>query len=72
MPSKDSALARLNKARNALPGLFDTVANYTETVESGGATLYRARFAGFTSKDAACSACTRLKKAKFDCLALQN
>ena len=72
MPSKDSALARLNKARNALPGLFDTVANYTETVESGGATLYRARFAGFTSKDAAWSACTRLKKAKFDCLALQN
>ena len=72
MPSKNSALARLEKARSALPGLFDTVANYTETVESGGATLYRARFAGFTSKDAAWGACARLKKAKFDCLALQN
>ena len=72
MPSKNSALARLEKARSTLPGLFDTVANYTETVESGGATLYRARFAGFTSKDAAWSACARLKKAKFDCLALQN
>ena len=72
MPSKNSALARLEKARSALPGLFDTVANYTETVESGGATLYRARFAGFASKDAAWGACARLKKAKFDCLALQN
>ena len=72
MPSKNSALARLEKARSALPGLFDTVANYTETVESGGATLFRARFAGFASKDAAWGACARLKKAKFDCLALQN
>ncbi|WP_075996226.1 D-alanyl-D-alanine carboxypeptidase [Salaquimonas pukyongi] len=72
MPSKHSALARLEKARSALPGLFDTVANYTETVESGGTTLYRARFAGFTSKDAAWGACSRLKKAKFDCLALKQ
>ncbi|MCB1384567.1 MAG: D-alanyl-D-alanine carboxypeptidase [Nitratireductor sp.] len=72
MPSKESALARLEKARSALPGTFDRVTNYTETVTSGGETLYRARFAGFASKDAAWGACAKLKKARFDCLALQN
>jgi len=72
MPDKENAIRHLDNARAKLPGLFDDVANYTETVESNGTLLYRARFAGYQSKDAAWNACDRLKKAKIDCLALQQ
>jgi hypothetical protein len=45
---------------------------YTEPVKSGSSTLYRARFAGFASKEAARSACAYLTKQKFNCLAIAN
>nr|WP_269581669.1 D-alanyl-D-alanine carboxypeptidase [Roseibium sp. Sym1] len=43
---------------------------YTEPVESGGQTLYRARFVGFDTKTAAWNACKTLKKAKYACFAI--
>ncbi|WP_419247669.1 serine hydrolase [Roseibium aggregatum] len=43
---------------------------YTEPVESGGQTLYRARFVGFDTKSAAWKACSSLKKAKYACFAI--
>lgn len=43
---------------------------YTEPVESGGQTLYRARFVGFDNKTAAKRACRTLKKAKYACFAI--
>ncbi|MBO6894315.1 MAG: D-alanyl-D-alanine carboxypeptidase [Roseibium sp.] len=43
---------------------------YTEPVESGGKTLYRARFVGFETKSAAKKACRTLKKARYACFAI--
>ena len=51
MPSKENAVSQLEKARSQLPNVLAATVNYTETVEKNGTTLYRARFAGFTSKD---------------------
>jgi D-alanyl-D-alanine carboxypeptidase len=70
--SQVSALRLLSKARSLAPGLLSDVENYTETVEKNGATLYRARFAGFDSKSQAWDACGQLKKKKIACLAVQN
>lgn len=72
MPSLENAIRELEKARKKAPTLLASVANYTETVESNGTTLYRARFAGFASKSEAWGACKALKKKRYDCLALPN
>lgn len=72
MPSKDNAISQLENARKKLPGVLSSTVNYTETVEKNGTKLYRARFAGFTSKDEAWGACSQLKKIKLDCLALEQ
>ncbi len=72
MPSEENAISQLENARKKLPAILASVDNYTETVSKNGSTLYRARFAGFSSKDAAWNACSQLKKAKFSCLALQQ
>lgn len=45
---------------------------FTQAVEKGAATLYRARFSGFSSKQIAWNACTALKKQKISCFALTN
>lgn len=70
--SLDAATELLEKARAKAPNTLSSVANHTETVAKGNATLYRARFAGFSSKDEAWAACDQLKKKKFACLALSN
>ncbi|GIL01601.1 MAG: D-alanyl-D-alanine carboxypeptidase [Alphaproteobacteria bacterium] len=71
-PSRDSALRLLREARAKAPDLLAAVADHTETVAKGSETLYRARFAGFSSKSEAWGACGVLKKKKFACLALAN
>lgn len=70
--TREGAIAMLEKARGKAPKTLSAVVNYTETVDSGGATLHRARFAGFASKSQAWDACGVLKKRKFACLALAN
>lgn len=70
MPNKDNALKQLNSARKKLPAKLGSTTNYTETITKNGTLLYRARFAGFSSKASARSACSSLKKAKIDCLAI--
>ena len=70
--SKQSAMSLLSKAREKAPRLLKSLSNYTETVEKNGDVLYRARFAGFSSKSAAWDACGQLKKQKFACLAVAN
>jgi D-alanyl-D-alanine carboxypeptidase len=47
--------------------LFDAEA-FTEKVEKGGATLWRARFAGFEGGEAQ-QACNSLKRSGFACFA---
>ncbi len=45
---------------------------FTQSVKKGSSTLYRARFGGFETKDAAWNACEALKKKNFGCFALNN
>ncbi len=71
-PSLDGANQLLESARSKVPNALSSVRDHTETVEKGNSTLYRARFAGFASKDDAWSACNQLKKKKFACIALSN
>ncbi|WP_150287716.1 serine hydrolase [Rhabdaerophilum calidifontis] len=48
--------------------LLKSAEPFTEAVEKGGATLYRARFAGFDAEDAQ-AACKALKRSGFQCIA---
>ncbi|MCV6575802.1 MAG: D-alanyl-D-alanine carboxypeptidase [Cohaesibacter sp.] len=69
-PTLSGANKLLAKARQKNKRLLVAVLNHTETVTKDNATLYRARFAGFSSKTSARKACKVLKKQKFACLAL--
>jgi D-alanyl-D-alanine carboxypeptidase len=71
LPSKSAALSALAKARKAAPTVLAQVEPYAEAVEAKGSTLFRARFGGFNSKEAARSACVQLASKDFSCLALQ-
>ena len=71
-PSLGAATKLLENARAKAPAMLEQVANHTETVAKGNTMLYRARFAGFASKDDAWAACGQLKKKKFACIALSN
>ena len=72
-PTQSSALSILQKARAAaVADVFAAAAAYTEPVERGSETLYRARFAGFAGKDEAQAACEFLVKQKFACYAIAD
>jgi D-alanyl-D-alanine carboxypeptidase len=45
---------------------------FTEKVEKGGSTLFRARFAGFDDSKDAQNACTQLKRGGFSCFATRS
>jgi D-alanyl-D-alanine carboxypeptidase len=61
----DRALAKGGK-------VLASAAPYTEPVERNGSTLYRARFSGFATKEAARDACAFLAKQSFSCLAVSD
>jgi D-alanyl-D-alanine carboxypeptidase len=71
MPSKSAALSALAEARKAAPMVLAQAEPYAEAIDAKGTTLYRARFGGFESKDAARSACQNLAAKDFACLALR-
>ena len=71
MPSRDSATATLERARQAAPTVLASVTPYTEPVPRNGETLYRARFAGFLDQNAAQAACAALVREDFACLAVR-
>ncbi len=71
-PSLKTAETLLAHARGKAPQLLAATFNYTETVEKNGVTLFRARFAGFSTKQSARQVCAGLKKKKVDCLAVPN
>ena len=60
-------LARARSTR----GLPPTAKAFTEKVQKGKDTLYRARFAGLEEQDAE-SACQSLKRSGFSCFATKN
>ncbi|WP_454848435.1 D-alanyl-D-alanine carboxypeptidase family protein [Rhizobium binxianense] len=71
-PSADAARALLAQARSDAGGPLLDASPYTEAVGEGASKVYRARFVGFDSKEAAASACDALKRHSYDCMLLQN
>ncbi|MEO1198843.1 MAG: serine hydrolase [Pseudomonadota bacterium] len=67
---RDSALDRMTTARSLADHLLAEAAPYTETVDSNGRTLWRARFAGLDRSNAQ-AACDYLESRDFGCFAQQ-
>jgi D-alanyl-D-alanine carboxypeptidase len=70
----DEAKARdiIARARAKASGPLADASGFTEKVEKGGATLFRARFAGFDDSKDANNACARLKRDGFACFATRG
>lgn len=70
----DEAKARdiLDRAKASASGPLASAAAFTEKVERGGSTLFRARFAGFDDNKDAQNACARLKRSGFACFATRS
>jgi D-alanyl-D-alanine carboxypeptidase len=65
------AKQRLAAARSKADGVLAKADPFTERVDKGEKTLYRARFAGL-DKTAAESACKQLKRGEIPCMMLKN
>ena len=72
LPSEGQARDMLAKASSSVSNTLHSASPYTETFVKGNATFYRARFVGFSSKQAAWDACASLKKKNFGCYAVAN
>lgn len=70
--SDAGAMKILNGAKAKGGAALASAEPFTQSVKKGSATLYRARFGGFETKDAAWNACEALKKKNFGCFALNN
>jgi D-alanyl-D-alanine carboxypeptidase len=70
----DEAKAKdiLARARSKASGPLAVASGFTEKVEKGGATLFRARFAGFDDSKDANNACAKLKRDGFACFATRS
>jgi len=70
----DEAKAKdiLTRARAKASGSLADASGFTEKVEKGGATLFRARFAGFEESKDAEKACAQLKRGGFACFATRS
>lgn len=62
----------LARARAKATGSLASASPFTEKVEKGGSTLFRARFAGFDDSKDAQNACTQLKRGGFSCFATRS
>jgi D-alanyl-D-alanine carboxypeptidase len=71
-PDEADARARLAEARSKAANILSGADPFTEKVEKGEKTLYRARFAGFDKKGQAESACKLLKRGEIPCMLLKN
>lgn len=71
VPSEEAANILLGNAMNVGTSYLRGKVPFTEPVISRGHTLHRARFAGFTNKNAARKACNYLETKDFVCLALR-
>lgn len=67
----DKANQLLSRARGQIQGVAAAARAFTEKVQKGKETLWRARFAGFEEKSAE-SACKTLKRSGFACFATKN
>ncbi|RCL00790.1 MAG: D-alanyl-D-alanine carboxypeptidase [Candidatus Tokpelaia sp. JSC188] len=72
LASQNEADQILKKAADSMQTVLENAISYTLFFEQGEVHYYRARFSGFSSKQAAWNACLQLKKAHFGCYALQE
>jgi D-alanyl-D-alanine carboxypeptidase len=70
-PAESEAHQRIALAKSKAARLLASASPFTEPVQRGDTTLYRARFAGL-DKDQAEAACKFLKRNDVDCLAIKN
>lgn len=68
---EDEARQHLNEAQTKLHAMLAAADPFTERVQKGETTFYRARFAGF-DKSSAEAACRQLKRNDFACMALKD
>lgn len=70
-PEESEAQQRLASVKNKAARLLASASPFTEAVQRGDTTLYRARFAGLDREQAE-AACKFLKRNDVDCLAIRN
>jgi D-alanyl-D-alanine carboxypeptidase len=70
-PGEQAAKQRLSTVQTKASKMLTGAEAFTETVDKGGTTYYRARFAGL-DKDKAEAACKYLKKNDVECVTIKN
>jgi D-alanyl-D-alanine carboxypeptidase len=70
-PAEQAAKQRLSTVQSKASKMLTGAEAFTETVDKGGTTYYRARFAGL-DKDKAEAACKYLKKNDVECVTIKN
>jgi D-alanyl-D-alanine carboxypeptidase len=70
-PAEEEAKQRLSTVKSKAAKILNGADPFTETVDKGGTTYYRARFAGL-DKDKAEAACKYLKKNDVECVTIKN
>jgi D-alanyl-D-alanine carboxypeptidase len=70
-PGEQAAKERLSTVQSKASKMLTGAEAFTETIEKGGTTYYRARFAGL-DKDKAEAACKYLKKNDVECVTIKN
>jgi len=70
-PAEQAAKQRLSSVQSKATKILTGAEPFTETVDKGGTTYYRARFDGL-DKDAAEAACKYLKKNDVECVTIKN
>jgi D-alanyl-D-alanine carboxypeptidase len=68
--AEDEAKEHLSDARQKMHAMLASADPFTERVQKGDKSLYRARFAGF-DKSAAESACKQLKRSDIACITVK-
>jgi D-alanyl-D-alanine carboxypeptidase len=69
--AEQEAKQRLTSVQSKASKVLNGADPFTETVDKGGTTFYRARFAGL-DKDKAEAACKYLKRNDVDCVTIKN
>ena len=70
-PAEQTAKQRLSAVKSKASKMLSGADPFTEPVEKGGTTYYRARFAGL-DKDKAEAACKYLKRNDMECVTIKN
>jgi D-alanyl-D-alanine carboxypeptidase len=70
-PAEEDAKQRLSDVQSKAASVLVGADPFTESVDKGGTTLYRARFAGL-DKDKAEAACKLLKRNAVECVTIKN